>query len=286
MQITTKVLAFAIVIVGGCRSAPDEHVRPTEGKAPLDQPVSASATIAGFSQTFTTTKFQTGSGVTTFTEPGGMTKWAGSNGVFSINDIGVAAGVLNAGVHFKPFGGGLAAHEELVKTYFLAAGLPSDQAGSMRTNVAATGDGTPDSAEIPSEFAYSSIITRQVAGFAVAESHAWAKLDDAGNVMGEDVYWPPLDGSVVSDAQALATQLADGIASAKYLSGLPAGLGAGTVRIHHSSQYVRGAFVNVACYDARSTTADDGGWVRHFDKNGVEIRLPQELRAGAPSAKL
>jgi hypothetical protein len=279
---------FAVAFVGACSAAATE---PTDVSArPVEHPLLlAVTTIPGFNQTFSTTKFQTGNGVSTVLEPGGLTKWVGANGIFAIDDIGAASGIMSAGVPFTPYAGGIAAHEALVKSYFLGAGLPEDQVGVMHTNVTASGDGFPGDPEIPKQFAFSSIVTRAVQGIPVDESHAWARLDVDGNVVAEGVYWPPIDASVVADALTLSTTLAAPTSAAGYLATLPlpsSVSGGGTLRIHHSSQFVRGNFTSVACFDVWNPSEGGGGWMRHFDKTGTEIRLPQELRQGTASAKL
>ena len=94
-------------IVGACNATPVEPTRSTP--APIEHPLAISVTATpGFYQTFSTTKFQTGSAVSTVLEPGGMTKWVGANGVFAIDDIGAASGIMNAGVPFTPYAGGIA----------------------------------------------------------------------------------------------------------------------------------------------------------------------------------
>ena len=176
-----------------------------------------------------------------------------------------------------------------MKSYFLAAGLPANQVGPIHTNVTATGDGPAGAAEIPKQFSFSSIVTRAVQGIPVDESHAWARLDVGGNVVAESVYWPPLDSSVVSDALALSTTLAAPASAASYYSLLPfpsSVSGSGILRIHHSSQFVRGTFQTMACFDVWEAAVGGSGTVRHFDKTGAEVRLPQELRGGPPSARL
>jgi hypothetical protein len=195
---------------------------------------------------------------------------------------------MNAGVPFSPYTGDISSHEALVQKYFIGAGLPADQVGGVRTNVGATGTGALGGERVTEQYFYSSIITRAVNGIPVDESHAWARLDVNGNVVAENVYWPALNASVISDAVALSQTVAStSPISATYLGSLPVPASVasiGKVVIHHSSEFVRTTFEDYACYDVQIVPSLGGGYVRHFDKNGAEIRLPQELRTGGSAA--
>jgi hypothetical protein len=139
---------------------------------------------------------------------------------------------------------------------------------------------------VADHYYYSSILTRTVSGIPVIESHAWARFDGGGNVVAENVYWPAFDAGVVSDAVGLSQALSRSPqASATYLAKLPLPEGmasSGRVVIHHSSEFVRSSFESYACYDVLFVPSGGGGYERHFDINGVELRLPQELRAANP----
>jgi hypothetical protein len=56
-------------------------------------------------------------------------------------------------------------------------------------------------------------------------------------------------------------------------------------KIHHTSEFIKASFESYACYDVRVEAGGGAGFVRHFDKNGVEVWLPQELRTAASAAK-
>jgi hypothetical protein len=274
---------MACLVAGlGCSTAPSEEPSNVPARAAIRTAETLSAAmIPGFAQSMSTSKFQTGGAVTTSVSVG-MTRWVGSNGVFAVDSAnGSASGVMNGGVPFTPYAGGRVAHEALVRAYFLGAGLPADQVGQVRTNTNARGDGVPGSPEVPTKFSYSSIVTRSVSGILVGESHAWARLDVNGNVVAEGVYWPALDASAVSDA-VLISQTISGSGGAAYFAILPVApalSGTGSVVIHHSSAFVETtAFQDFGCYDVWIATEGGSGYMRHFDKNGLEVRLPQELR--------
>jgi hypothetical protein len=285
MKSSYIIAAIAGLFAIGCSSVSPEQSR---SRLVADRPlVSTSTTIPGFTQTFTTTKFQTGGSVSNQTA-GVFTKWVGSDGVFAIaGDNGAAKGVMNAGVPFTPYAGTESDHEALVRSYFVGAGLPAGQIGPMHTNFTANGDGAPGTPEVVKSVWFSSIVTRTAGGISVAESHAWARLDVSGNVVAEDVYWPPLDSSVVSDAVALAQTVGDAASALTYLGKLPFASSvssAGSVVIHHTSEFVRGGsstFQDFASFDVWNASPMGSGWVRHFDKNGNELHTPQELRQGA-----
>jgi hypothetical protein len=289
MRAIDRIAALLVATIAtACSTGPSEPMGDTTPRA--ERPLLTTlTTVPGFTQTAMSTRFQMGGAVTNVLQSG-FTKWVGLNGVFSVdNTNGAAAGIMNAGVPFSPYAGSIASHEALVQSYFLAAGLPANQAGAIRTNVTQSGDGKPGDPEIPTETSFSSIITRSVSGILVAESHAWARLDSGGNVVAENVYWPPLDASVVNDAAALSATISDPVQAAGYLGKLPfaSSISAtGSVVIHHSSEFTREAFQDVACYDVWNASPLGSGWVRHFDKNGAEVRLPQEQRVGTPSVRM
>jgi hypothetical protein len=277
------------LFLGACQTSPAEKAEGQPGAAVGAVALGRTATtIPGFNHTTSTTKFQTGGGVSVVVASD-RTRWVGSNGTFAVDNAnGRAAGVMNAGVPFSPYAGTIAAHEALVQNYFLGAGLPAAQVGGIHTNVIGTGDGVPGPSEVPTQFAFSSVITRAVNGIPVAESHAWARLDAGGGVVAESVYWPALDASVISDAAAIAKTIASPTEAAAYFAKLPVAsnaAAAGSVVIHHSSAYVEDTFQEIACFDVWQAASGGSGWTRHFDKNGTEIRLPQELRTASSSER-
>jgi hypothetical protein len=287
----TNFIGSSMIVVallaGGCSSVPAETATQLGSRRPLGTSIITSS-IPGFSQTSSTSKFQTGSGLTTVVDSA-YSRTSGSNGVFAVRlTNGSAHGILNAGVAFTPYAGGRSAHEALVNAYFAGAGLPTDQVGPIQSGTTGWGSGAAGSPEVPSKYAYTSVISRSLSGIRVAESHAWARLDSSGGVVAEGIYWPTLDASVVADALALAATLANPTTSVGYIASLPipaSVASTGSVVIHHTSEFVDAPVQAVACYDVWNASPAGSGWTRHFDKTGTEVRLPQESRSSVSSTK-
>jgi hypothetical protein len=102
-------------------------------------------------------------------------------------------------------------------------------------------------------------------------------MTTSGDVDWETVFWPAIDASIVQGAVTFAALVSEPSAHAAFLAKLPgaAGHDSGVV-IHHSASLVHGAPVAYVSYDV---TLSGASWAtdRHFDQNGVEFRLPQEL---------
>jgi hypothetical protein len=167
-------------------------------------------------------------------------------------------------------------HNAAVKAYFVGAGLPeaqilavTPQAGMVAAGSMTTRTGTPTLAY------YFSTVHRQAAGVEVVDSFAWARLNANGDVVHESVYWPELPASVLSDATVLANMIGDSTSRAAFTASLPKDLLTtnGSVVVRHTSGEWAGSFAAAACYDV----VDDGGRIRHFDRNAVEFQLPHEL---------
>jgi hypothetical protein len=175
----------------------------------------------------------------------------------------------------------------MVMDYFIAAGIPRSQIGSIQATTflsasGATKDAGPPKPKIDG---YASVLERVVAGkFSVAESVAWARLDNDGRSITEWVYWPAIPAKTIAEANRL-DEMATGARKDEYLKRLPAGLRTGNVVIHHSA-----AFESIATFDVlevRGMPDQEAGnmskkpssgmaIVRHFDAAGKERRLPSE----------
>jgi hypothetical protein len=181
-------------------------------------------------------------------------------------------------------------HNAMVMEYLIATGIPRDQVGGIHANTYLSGGGVgEDAASVPRVDGYASVLERVVGDkFLVAESIAWARLNNDGKSISEWVYWPAIPAKALADARLLQ-ELTTGPRGAEYLARLPAGLSAGTVVIHHSSATDETPFEALATYDViddRSTPpvgsdkmskAPRGvAVVRHFDAEGMERRLPSE----------
>jgi hypothetical protein len=191
-------------------------------------------------------------------------------------------------------------HNTMVMDYFIAAGIPRDQVGGIHANTyLSAGGASADALLVRKVDGYASVLERVVGDkFPVADSVAWARLDNDGKSVSEWVYWPAIPARAIADARLLE-ELTTGSRRAEYLARLPAGLPPGIVVIHHSSATDEGPFEALATYDvvdSRSVSTEGAdkmskapagvAGVRHFDAEGVERRLPSErLNLGLPDPK-
>lgn len=123
---------------------------------------------------------------------------------------------------------------------------------------------------------YYSHLGRAVDGIPVAESTAWARINDDGDVVSEEVRWPSIPASVVAEAKAVSHLVEDEGARAALhrLIGLP---GTGRVVIHHPTWSGGPSFTPFASYDvvdAPGGVVDARARTRHFRRDGSEITVP------------
>jgi hypothetical protein len=190
-------------------------------------------------------------------------------------------------------------HNKMVVDYFVSSGVPRDQVGGIHANTYLSASGSKDNPQLspPKVDGYASIIERRLNGkFFVAESVAWARLDNDGQVITEWVYWPAIPAKAIADAKRI-DEMTVGAQKGDYLNRLPVGLRDGTIVIHHSPATDEGPFEVIATFDAIETkqatmaSADGKGGgveltdstVRHFDVNGNERRLSYERLNQGPS---
>lgn len=176
-------------------------------------------------------------------------------------------------------------HNQRVLDYFIRSGLPQDQVADIHANTYLSASGPTSKAIFvqPRVDGYASIVSRKAGDFIVVDSVAWARMDGKGHVLGEWVYWPPIPSKVVEDARRL-NELLNGPDRGTFLSKLPAAQKTGRIVIRHSSPFAGGAFEAFASYDVveRVESPQRGtvtAYVRHFDIEGREFRLPQEQRS-------
>jgi hypothetical protein len=214
-------------------------------------------------------------------------------------------GILDADAPIGPYILDEMLHGQLVKKYFIEAGIPAEQIRDVSATYEVIGGGPMGTKPITTPVklhSINSILTRILNGIPVVESLAWAKMTTSGQVDSECVFWPDIDTSVVEHAVAFAKQIADPDAHAAYLAKLPGRVvqDIGVV-IHHSDPSVHASPIAQVSYDVRletqeqlsvPSTADKMGSslrkhtsTRHFDERGNEFRLPHELAAAdmAPS---
>ena len=175
-------------------------------------------------------------------------------------------------------------HNRRVLDYFMQAGLPRDQVERTHANtyLSASGPASKAISVQPHVDGYATIVSRKAAGYRVVDSVAWARMDEKGHVVSEWVYWPPIPAGVVADARRLDARI-NGRDRPAFLAKIGAAQKAGQVVIRHASPFADGEFKAFASYDVVEQTQSDGkrgtaATIRHFDVDGRELRLPQEMR--------
>ena len=251
-----------------------------------DAAASAAATAspagAAFVHRLSASRFSVGSGHTQI-DAGIMHKFVGDQGVFATFPSGMILATSNASAqvrqHGGPLPGGSAAHNQAVRDYFVGAGLPANQIQSVDIfpvvgSLASTNSSgpTPD----PTLLYYNSFIRRQIAGISVADSYAWARINQDGVVINESVYWPNISDSAIAQAKSFAALLADDASAAAYSAKLPSKK-RGKLVIHHTPGEWPGIFAAAAVYDVPDDNIDFVGII-HFDANGVQAVLPHEAK--------
>lgn len=175
-------------------------------------------------------------------------------------------------------------HNRRVLDYFMQAGLPRDQVERAHANTYLSASG-PTSKAIsvqPRVDGYATIVSRKAAQYRVVDSVAWARMDEKGRVVSEWVYWPAIPAGVVADAYRLNERVSGGERDA-FLAKIASPQKTGQVVIRHSSPFADGEFKAFASYDVVERTQSEGQrgaavTIRHFDVEGKELRLPQEMR--------
>jgi hypothetical protein len=242
--------------------------------------------IVGYIHDLSRSRFRIGQATTLEVDLPTMQRWRGSFGAFAVDPTNNAANAIpNADSPTGPYLLDVQTHNQMVKDYFISAGLPADQVAEVQTIYIATGSGSGDSSTRPVLHSINSILRRAILGVRVIESIAWAKLTTTGDVDWESVFWPPIDAAVASSAAAFAASLADSTKHAAFLAKLPGKIyKEGGIVIHHTDPSIHAAPRAYVSFDAQ-TEARLSAAMRHFDVNGVEFRLPQEQAAQAASPK-
>ncbi|GMU39030.1 MAG: hypothetical protein AMXMBFR58_37900 [Phycisphaerae bacterium] len=269
----TAIVVLLAAVWAGC-SVVEEPSSNASNANPLNGTVSGGA--AKYLHAFSHSHFAIGGTTTNKTELGRQ-KVVGPWGVFATHvKTGMTLALPNADAPSRkapPYPGGSPAHDAAVKAYFLGGGLPSEQIEGVQVMTSVTGVAPPTDAEAlppPKLEAYFSKITRQVQGIPVAESFAWARINDKGEVVMESVYWPEIPSTVVARATAFAKNIADSTWNSSFMAKLPNT--PGRLTIHHTPGTWEGAFEATVAFDVPRV----GGRVLHFDENGVGFELPDE----------
>jgi hypothetical protein len=221
----------------------------------------------------------------------GYEKVVGKNGVFATRKSnGATFGVPNANApatEKKAMTRNGAEHDRRVRAYFEAAGIPKDQIDGTHVSTLMQGGGTTGEA-IPQlgEFvAFTSTVSRVAGGVPVVESQAYARFNVDDEVVEEGTFWPEVPSGVLGEAQALQQAMADPTKKSAYVAQLPASVQQldGSVVVHHSPYTIDSQPSFFAAYDVIQGSGTGMVITRHFDSNGQEFQLPQELNEVALS---
>jgi len=278
MNRTSILTTFALALLAAaCSSSPSE---PTGAESPTTvATASAAAPVrAGYVHLMENSRFSVGAAPAQVAEFG-MAKIVGDQGTFATRPTGMVIALSNADALVRTklaLPGGAAAHNQAVRAYFVAGGIPTDQIASVQPYAAMSNSGVgnagPDEVQAGRKLEYYfSVLERQLDGIPVADSFAWARLDEDAEPVLESVYWPEIPSSVVEQAKALQAHVADATASQAMFAKMPAGA-AGKVAIHHSPGVWDGTFTATATYDVDV----DAGKKMHFDADGNEVVFDHE----------
>lgn len=243
--------------------------------------------IAGYSHAPEKSRFARGEGEVRLEERSTARKETSSNGVFAQMLNGFSLGVPDADAQSwnpGPFSSDADAHTERVVSYFLESGLPKEQMGGTTINTWIAQGGpttitTPDGQRIAAQvneqrvfLGYVSKLERQVAGVSVEDSFAWALLNAKSEAVWEEVWWPELRGTLLTDIERFKERTHD----SEWLAGLGQ-RGDGHLAIHHATPMGE-KWYSVVTYDVVG-----GPEVVHFDVDGRRLMLSawEDAKGGA-----
>ena len=285
--------AALLFALSGCASL---HVQAPPVSGPIEPP---SGGIAGYQHGTDRSRFMVGDNPYDVAELGYI-KRVGSEGTLAVlASNGSVTGIPNAqsrALQLPPFGMTPQDHDRFVRDYFERSGIPAAQIRAIRTATLLEASGSSDdvSTARPKVTAYYSVIERAVEGVPVPDSFAWARVNRDGQVVAEAVYWPALPAGVLAQAQ----RMSQGSALPRVEQAIKARPAETQVdhqvTIRHSSAAYDGSFAAHASIDVRvrleaAARADadsrqaagsggvGAGLIRHFNDEGAEFQLPQEI---------
>ena len=287
MNTRTLTVAVSVSIVltigAGCAQPTGDDLQTH-----ISRPLTSAATVPGYTHALSRSRFAIGgnqSGKSEF----GLQKTIGDYGVFAtLPATGWTMGIPNGDAPTRsvaPLSASADVHNQAVKDYFLGAGLPASQIGSVTAHASVYGTKGPQDASGPTplKFAnYSSVLSRSIEGIPIAESFAWAIINANNDVVEEAVYWPDVSQAAVDAGKALQSVLSDPAKGPAFLQALPKSFPAGQVVVHHTP-CVGGASEAVATYDVLDRGSIGMARQRHFSSSGQEVTLAAETVAIAPN---
>jgi hypothetical protein len=267
MNSCVQKLQFVLVLAAACGTGQNEGISDSSPRVS-----SAAGVVRGFSGAVQHSRLAIGTQLS-FDAVQGWSRTVGTAGVLAVRPNGALMGVLNgdAPVSRAALTRDVNDHNSAVLHYFQDAGLPPDQVKDVSvTTVMKSASGSADAF-----LAFNSIVNRQASGVVVADSYAWARFNDNGETVGEGSYWPPLPSSVVQEAVKLQAVLDNSATRDTYTARISV-KGEGHVVIRHTGA-TTDPFVARASYDINEPQRLGSSTIRHFDVNGDEFKMPDEL---------
>ncbi len=277
MKCARMVLACSVLF--GCGQQVSElapGITTTSTTHPLAATIAAdaaaSAIVPGFVFAPSASSFRLGANQHTV-QAGTMMRLVGDEGAIATTASGATISVPNAGAPSTvaaPYSTNPAVHTQHVLAYFQGAGLPADQIGDthITTKMAGGAPTASSTTAVPQLVGYTTIVDRKVQGIRIAGSYAWARFNANDEVVAEEVFWPPIDASVLNDAMALQTTMSASSSQGPFVAALPPEVSAldTEVVIHHSPAMIDtvGAFASV---DFQGRSAPE---TRSFAADGTE----------------
>jgi hypothetical protein len=274
-------LASLPMAAGGCTTASQPELERSGSTAgstvvPSDAPTRLPR-LSGYVHDHDRSKFAKGALRASRSELG-SDRFVGEHGVFAFRPMtGLSVGIPNGNspIAARPrLAGGPDDHNNAVRLYFTRGGLPDEQVAKVDALARMTQSYDNGTANKPELVCWNSLLRRHSGGIAIKESYAWARFNVDGQVVAESVHWPELPGSVIADAAELSAVAKAPVHLAALQAKLPADLQTvpGEVVIHHTPGEWAGPFVAMATFDVARNNR-----LLHFDKNGVEVKLPNEM---------
>ncbi|HEX3696167.1 MAG TPA: hypothetical protein VH374_12355 [Polyangia bacterium] len=194
----------------------------------------------------------------------GLSRWVGADGAVAIWPTGGELGSMNGGApeaSLPDWSSDPTALDAHVTAYFASFGVSACQIGEASVLGGSGGR--------------SISLLRRVDGIIVAESLAYARLDNQDQSTSEGFYWPLIPADVVTNARAFHARLADPIQLAAYKVNLPANAqGDGVVNLHHTNSSSTSPFAAAATYDVETTGSQFGrGPIVSFDADGNSVSM-------------
>jgi hypothetical protein len=231
--------AFLATLVACSTQAPSEPDSPAY-QGVRTQALGAATGSVGYQHTMAASKFWMGAMVDQISLPMG-TRYVGSEGAALAATNGAFSALPNADAPIRlrgPLTSSGAVHNQRVRDYFVASGLPVDQIGGVQENAIMDAEGSSAS-QLPTTQRFRglvSVLSRRLGGTRVEGSYAWAQFSSDDSVVAESVWWPAVPQQVLSDLARFQALLADPKASAAFRAALPKAvqLEKGELVIHHS----------------------------------------------------